>query len=472
MKVLLLFPQTETPYGLPNYPPLGIAYIAGMLKRKGIEYNVLDLRLYDDWKERLTEELKKNYGLVGITSTTFDFDSVKILARIIKENSNSKIMIGGAHPTLMREKLLRDNPQLDFLIIHEGEHTMIELAYALDKGKSLDKIKGLCHRKGKKAICNETRPFNENLDELPFPEYEKFDLKRYHGDTSLRGILKRTTIMPLLTSRGCPFGCVYCSVHVTTGRKFRARSPENIIGEMKILTGKYKAGIIDFLDDCFTLDIDRAKKICRLIIDEKLNVQWGIPNGIRVDRIDEELARLMKKSGCNGVALGIESVDDEVLKKLKKGISIAKIEEAIRVLKKYKVPIKGFFLVGSPGGSKEEVLRALRFAKEHKLEEARFSMLVPYPATELFEWATKNKYWTVKNPMEAVTHSADTGVGYVKALYETPEFTAEDKSRVYDYVMTQWDRVEMNWKRKFAKNLSKVPFLYKAAKKARNLLKR
>ena len=473
MKTLLIFPQTKTHYGLPNYPPLGLAYLAGMLKKENKDYDVLDLRLYSDWKNILIKKLKENYELVGITCTTFDFNSSKELARIIKENSKSKVILGGPHPTLIRKEIL-NNKDFDFGIIGEGEYTIIELLNALESKSLLKQINGLVYRKDGSLIENNPRPLIENLDSLPFPEYEKFDLKRYHGDTSMMGIIKRRTIMPLLSSRGCPFGCIYCSIGLIMGKKFRARSPENIIAEIKHLKQKYNAGIIDFLDDNFTLDINRSKEICKLMIKENIKIKWGLPNGIRVDKLDDELVLLMKKAGCHEISLGIESVDNEILKELKKGTTLETIENAIKILRKNKIPIRAFFLIGSPKGTKQEVLNALTFAINNNLNESIWSMLVPYPSTEFNKWVDKNHLWIVDNPEEKIINYADTGIGYIGSLYETTEFSAKEKEKVYEYVTKTWDKYELDRsiKKKLIRKIKDYPPLYRFTKKIRDAIKK
>ena len=475
MKALLLFPQTETTYGLPNYPPLGLAYLSGILKERNIEHDILDLRLYKNWKELLISKLKdNNYMIAGMASTVFDHPSAKELASIIKENSpETKVIVGGAHPTLVKEKILKEDKNFDFVLVGEGELTFSELCDSLINKRSLDNIKGLVFRKDNKIIKNEQRELNNNLDELPFPNYEKFDLKKYHGDTSLRGIIKRKTIFPMSTSRGCPYSCTFCSVPVFTGKLFRIRSPENVINEMKILKEKYNVGKIDILDDNFTMNLERAKNICRLMIENKINVKWSTPNGVRADRLDDELVGLMKKSGCDDIAVGIESVDNDVLKKMKKGENIEAIERGIDLLKKNNINIKGFFIIGSNGETKDTALKMLEFAKKHDFKQARFNMLIPYPGTEMASLINDNNYWTVDNPEEELvkyTHIADD----IKPIYETPEFNSKDKVEVYKYMTKEWNEYELNkdWKRRFLLKLSNYGIVYSLLKNLRNRLKK
>ncbi len=473
MKALLLFPQTETPYGLPNYPPLGLAYLSAMLKKENIKHDILDLRLYENWKELLISKLQENnYTIAGMASTVFDHPAAKELAFIIKQhNPNTKVIVGGAHPTLVKDKILKEDKNFDFVLVGEGELTFSELCTALKDNKELNNIKGLVFRKNNKIIINESREYNNNLDELPFPEYEKFDLKRYHGDTSIRGIIGRRTFFAMSTSRGCSYSCTFCSVPVFTGKLFRVRSPENVIKEMKLLKEEYNVGRIDILDDNFTMNLERAKRICRLIIKNKLDIKWSTPNGVRADRLDDELAMLMKKSGCDDIAVGIESVDNKVLKIMKKGETIEEIERGIGFLKKYNIGIKGFFIIGSNSETKESAMRMLDFAKKHNFKQARFSMLIPYPGTEIASWIDKNSYWTVENPEKELVKYAD--MGNVNPIYDTPEFPLQDKINVYNYLINEWENYELerDWIKRFKKNLIRYKPLYYSFKKIRDIVK-
>jgi len=468
-----VFPHVESVYGIPNYPPLGLAYLSACLKKERIEHEILDLRLYANWKQRFVDKLLEGFSLVGISSTTFAFDKTEDLARIVKRKKpGCFVAVGGAHASLMKERILRENKDIDFVIVGEGEDSFVELCNEIKAERDFNKIKGLAFKKKNgRIIFNGMRDLNHELDMLPFPDYDKFNLSKYHGDTSFVGILKKRRMFPISTSRGCPFECIYCSVPVINGRRFRARSPENVIREIKYLIKRYNAKIIDFLDDNFTLDIERAKEICRLIIKNKLKIMWGPPNGIRVDRIDEELVGLMKKSGCIGVALGIESVDDEVLRNLKKHISFEQVERAVHLFRKYMIPVKAFFLVGSPGGSELEVRKALKFAIKNKLKEARFSMLTPYPGTELYDWVDKNKYWKVKNPNEEIIKY--THAGSLKSLYEEPGFPADEKERVYYYVVRRWEKYEerKDIGLKIRRWVVSLPWLYNLLKRVRDRFK-
>lgn len=451
MKVLLIEPATKTIYAQ-IYPRLSLAYLSGCLKSQEIEYSVLDLKLYWNWQKILKAKLEESYDFAGITSTTFEYKETKEIASFIKSFSPfTKIVVGGPHATLMRGELLKNDPNIDFCISGDGEYSFLDLI----NGSLYRRIAGLSWRENGEVFNNEEKEI-EDLDKLPFPDYSRFELNRYND------ILRSFRI---LTSRGCPFKCIYCTVGKIMGKKFRARTPEHVIKEIKMLSRKYGAKKFNFVDDNFSFDINRAKKICELMIKEKLHIFWTLGNGVRVDSLDEELVSLMKKSGCSLVAFGIESVDEGVLKNLRKGITLPQIEKALKLTKKYNILTKGFFLIGSPGGSKQEVERGFKFAVGKDLFDVSFSMLVPYPGTTLWDEVSKNNYWTVANPTEAVVNY--TLIGKVKALYQMPGFTAKEKEEAYRWVWEEWvkHKRKRGLKVKIIEKIKKHPRLVKLLSK-------
>lgn len=214
----------------------------------------------------------------------------------------------------MRKEVLKSCNEIDYCIRGEGEESLIKLIHSIESEheEEIKNIEGVCYREYGEAKCNNYNAIND-LDRIPFPNYDKFELEKYTASP---------ISLPLLSSRGCPFNCIYCSVGITMGKKFRKRSPENIVDEMGYLAAKYGTSSFQIQDDNFTLDIKRAKELCRRIIDRALDIRWCVPNGIRVDRVNEKLIALMKKSGCREIAIGIESTNNDVLRNLKRGMSI------------------------------------------------------------------------------------------------------------------------------------------------------
>ena len=434
MSMLLIFPPQETVYGTPTLPRLGPAYLSAALDAGGVDHGMLDLSLYsNNWQEVLKTQLKK-YRYFGITSTTYEIASASLVARYIRLHlPNASIIVGGSHATLIGKELLMAYPEFDYALKGEGENVLPAYIRLLESG-SEDEIKtlpGIISRQGGEIISN-NGILIEDLDRLPFPNYQQYELEKYTSSPKA---------LPLLTSRGCPFGCIYCSVGIVMGKKFRYRAPTNIIAEMEYFIGKYGTSIFTLNDDNFTYNVERAKDVCKLIIEKRLNIQWNASNGIRVNNVDEELVSLMKDSGCTELAIGIESCNDNILRRLKKGTNREIIEKAISIIQKYRIPLKGFFLIGSPDETRQDVFNSLEFAKTN-IDVARFSMLTPYPGTGLWEWVSENNYWTEANPLEQIINYTHIGEG--KTIFETPEFNKSEKEATYQEIYQEWEKFSQN----------------------------
>ena len=429
MSILLICPPRETAYGPPAFPRLGLAYLSGALYAHQLEHDIVDLGLHlSDWQNELEGRIT-NHSIFGITSTTFEFSAAGAVAAYIKARvPDAVIILGGPHATLAGEEILSNQDEFDFILKGEGENVLPEFVRLASDGAhdEIGKLPGI-HYRCSREIKGQPVAWINDLDRLAKPRYEKFDLEKY---------AQAPDSMQLLTSRGCPFGCIYCSVGIVMGRKFRSRSAADIFAEIKSLTTDHGTSAFTFNDDNLTFDIARAKALFSLIIDKGLDVRWNASNGIRVDYLDEELVGLMKESGCEEVAIGIESTDDRILKNLKKGTDLNKIEQAIALLNRFEIPLKGFFLVGSPGETRRDVLDSLEFAKNH-LKNARFSMLTPYPGTALWQWVSENNYWTANNPIEDIVKYTHIGDG--KTCYATPAFPKTEKESTYREVYRQWD---------------------------------
>jgi len=428
MSVLLVIPPKETIF-IPDTPPLSFAYLSASLKRNKIEHSVTDLKLHKNWKEVLDAKIK-NHSIFGITSTTYEFESAIEVAKFIKKkNPDSKIIMGGVHPTLMAKEI-KEHKEIDYCIRGEGENNLPELIHLIESGneESIERIKGVCYKGEEKISCNPLELITE-LDSIPFPNYDKFELNRYSSFPKH---------LYILTSRGCPFNCIYCSIGFIMGRTFRARSPKNVVDEIEHMSAKYGTSFFEFRDDNFAFDIKRAKQICKQIISKGLNVKWCAD--IRIERLDEELVSLMKESGCMRLDIGIESTNNEILRNLRRGMTREQIERGISLIKKHKIPIKGYFIVGSPKETRRDAYNSLEFAIKN-LDEASFYMLTPYPGTELWNWIEKNNYWTVSNPLEEVTGRVHQYKA--KAIYESPSFTKEKKEKTYEDIRQRWNEYKL-----------------------------
>jgi len=366
-------------------PPLGLGYLASALEKNGHEVRVIDsLAMGYDLADVKRTVQKFDPELVGITATTPAIYDAYSIARVVKEvNPDCRTVLGGPHVTFMARETLEECPQVDVVVKGEGEQTIAELA----SGKKLRAIKGIAFRKKGKIKESEKRGFVKNLDEIPFPAYHSLPMKKYE----MRGI----KFAAMVTSRGCPFQCVFCSSSKLCGKIWRGRSPENVLEEIKLLREKFRVREIEFLDDTFTLNKERTKALCALIRKEKVDISWSCSS--RVDTINEELARELKEAGCHSIYLGVESGSQRSLNFLKKGINLNQAKKAVTVLKKLKLNTVSTFIIGIPGETVKAIEKTIKFAKKLTPTLAQFTILTPYPGTEIYEFARKNDLLLTKD---------------------------------------------------------------------------
>ncbi len=441
--ILLLSPPSD--HGA-EFPRLALAYLSASLKHHVIDHDLLELALYKDWKEKLRPYIYK-HDLISITATTGEMDNVEILTEYIKSiKDQSIIILGGIHATICPAESLR-TIGADYCIRGEGEDALVEFI----KG---NKPENLCYSGyiGKVGLLSD-------LNNRPFPNYDKFELDKYLDNTPF------SRSVQILTSRGCPYQCTFCSKGL--GNTFRPRTPSDVVSEIEYLKKTYNVKKIRIVDDNFSFDLDRAKEICRLMISKNLNIKWIAAGGLRVDKVDDELLDLMVKSGCASTGLGIESVNDNILKEYKKGITIEKVTNAIRLCKKYGIKVGGYFVIGAPSDTRETVYAQLEFAKKMDLDYAYWSLLIPYPGSVLYDWVNKNNYWSVLYPIK-IMQSVSTKSNL---LYSTPLLSAEEKDKLIKEVETEW--IEWNASRNLFNKvrlfIMKRPLLFKCVSKMKTI---
>lgn len=327
-------------------PPLGLGYLASNLRENGFK-----VRIIDDLVEKLSfdELLKRLKGskIVGITSTTATFNSALAYAKKIKNALKDVFLIlGGVHVSFEPEKALQ-NDFVDAVCIGEGEETIVEVAERVEADKSLEGVRGVYYKENGKIIRNERRGFIEDLDSLPFPAYDLMPLDKY----TVLG--ERLEQFPMITSRGCPFACRYCSSSLYMGHRFRARSARNVADEIEWLCEEFEAKHIAFGDDTFTLNKKRVVDICTEIKKRGLEITWSCSS--RIDTITAELLKMMKSAGCVAIYYGIESASKRILDYYRKKISLEKAKEVVRATKKAGISAICSFILGAPMETKEEM---------------------------------------------------------------------------------------------------------------------
>ncbi len=363
-KIVLIEPR---PAGINVYSKikllrLGLPIIASVLKEKGIETIVYVEDIAEiDWKE------VENSDLVGISSTTSTILEALSIAKKAKEMGKFVVM-GGAHPTFEPEECLK---YCDVVVRGEGEETISELVDALREGISFSEIKGISYKvKDGKIIHNPLRPYIKDLDSIPDPDFSV--VKNFH----------KISVLPISTSRGCPFLCEFCSVTTLFGRRFRVRSIERVVNELKKFYPDKK--LIFFIDDNFTADPKRTKELLKRIIKEKLKITWSAQ--VRVESsMDDELLMLMKKSGCKMVYIGFESINPASLAEVHKNQMVSIYKKAIARFRKKGIKVHGMFVFGFDNDDKSILRKTVKFAIKAKISTIQFLVLTPIPGSKLYE---------------------------------------------------------------------------------------
>ncbi len=353
-------------------PPLGLTYIAAVLRQNNIEVKILDaaaLNLENAQIERYVGKFQPD--VIGITASTNTIVLAYEIAEIVKK-PEIKVVVGGPHTSILPEQTLEECKSIDIAVKGEGEYVILEIA----QGKELSEIDGITYRKDNEIIKNKDRVLIENLDELPFPARDLLPLDKYESVG-----IRRYPFATMITSRGCPYSCNFCVNYTVLGKRFRYRSVKNIMQEIDELVNKYHIREIDIIDDNFTVIPERAEKICDELIKRKYDLIWKLGNGIRADRVNERLLMKMKKSGCYLVAFGIESGNEEILKGINKGESLQQIVQAIRWAKKYGMETEGFFILGNLGDNEKTMQQTIDFAKKLDLDIAQFQVFIPIPGS-------------------------------------------------------------------------------------------
>lgn len=377
---------TETPlkrYIYAMVPPLGIMYIAAVLRRAGHTVKILDLRTAEIKPFSLTTELVNfKPQIVGLSGITTEAESLHRTAEIVKQTLPDTIIItGGPHVSSYAGKVLMDK-NIKACVIGEGEETAIELVDALLNGeeKDIEKVKGIAFRKNGEIVFTPPREYIKNLDSLPFPAWDLIDLEPYSKVRSMASVGLRK-YMTLFTSRACPYRCIYC--HNMFGKGFRSRSPENVIEEIELLNREYGIKEFEILDDIFNADKERAKNIFRGITKLDKKLKFAFPNGVRTDTLDYETLKIFKDGGVHFTAIAVESASKRIQKLIKKNLNLEKVMENISFCADLRIFTRGYFMMGFPTETREEIMETIDFAVRSKLHSAMFFIVTPFQGTEL-----------------------------------------------------------------------------------------
>ena len=376
MKILLVNPSYRDVYRTFDFvlPPLGLAYMAALLAKKNYDVKIVDLNV----GQKNQAIPRNNWDLVGITLDTSRYYKGMEYARMLK-SKGTRVVVGGPHASFMADEIL-ESGSADYVVRGEGEHTMLELAETLNQGGNLEQIQGLSFRNDDQIIHNDKRAYSDDLDTLPSPARDLLDMDKYR--TSKLGTRSITSI---LTSRGCPYQCSFCASSKLAGTFWRARSVQSIVEEIQFVKDTYGYRAFAFVDDNFTLNPQRVIDLCEEICKRGWDVHWWCFS--RVDTIvkNPEMVSLMYEAGCRSTYIGVESSNQETLDSYNKKISADISRKAISVLKENKIEMTASFIIGGLNEDKKMVKDTLRYAKSLNPNTVSFTILTPYPGTDLFE---------------------------------------------------------------------------------------
>ena len=385
MKVLLVNPPSYSVIteilGVRG-PPLGLAYLASVIREEGFDVSILDaIGEGLDVRETINRIQRYDPDLIGITATTPAIYDAYMIAKLVKRvNPNVKVVIGGSHVTFMPIQTLQDCPYVDVVVIGEGELIVRDLLSALSKGRDLMDVKGIAFRRGRELKMTPPAPLIMNLDKLPIPAYDLLPLDKYIVGSKRYGVL--------ITSRGCPYRCLFCSSSLQFGRRWRAYSPGRVLEELKILYYEYGVREVEFLDDMFTLDRERSIEIASMIRREGLDISWTFSS--RVNTFTSEVGTALRKAGAWLVYFGIESGSERVLKYIRKGITVSQSVKAVKSAKRSGLKVLGSFIVGFPIERRGDLKLTLGLARMLDIDYAQFTVATPFPGTELWEIANRD----------------------------------------------------------------------------------
>jgi len=478
MKVLLINPPFHRLKGFGHtYYPLGLGYLCAVANRLGVEARIYNAETPDineklNHAENYNQKIKshKKYtdalndsehyvwkeindvissyhpDVVGITVMTAKYASALKISEIVKSinGGHIKTVWGGPHPTICTKEVIGE-PLVDFVVLGEGEETFEELLMELKRGEdNFGKIKGLAYKTNGILRVNPVRELVQDLDKLPSPDRENILYPERYFPNSFGN---------MITLRGCPFLCGYCSAKSIWSRKVRYRGIDSIILEIRLIKERYGSRDFYFWDDSFTLNRDRVAAICNRLINEALNISWGCTT--RVDLLDEEILLLMKKAGCDYISIGIESGSERILKIVEKDITIKQIKAAVEMIKMSKIPFEAFFMIGFPDETREDIEKTFQLMKEMDGGTVCFSIFTPYPGSAQFE--TAKRYGLIPEKINWSDYSHQSSENYFVKDISREQFK-EYVDRFSKWVDSK-NTKDLNVTRLFSKAFNEFPNL-------------
>jgi anaerobic magnesium-protoporphyrin IX monomethyl ester cyclase len=415
MKVLLINPP-QTFYKGSEQPagnlPVGLMYIAAVLKKARYTVEILDAFMTDyAFQEggetinvglpfdQIKQEIERRKpDIVGIAGPfTCQIGNALKISNLAKEVSqNILTVVGGPHVTLVPKEFLEEATDVDVAVVGEGEYAMLEIAEVFEGKRQFSQILGIAYWQNGEVTVNPTRPFMQQLDELPYPAYDLVDMELYLSPKKIGYRSFQNRAISMITSRGCPFNCCFCAVHLHMGQKFRAHSAKYVLDHIQYVVDKFKVKNIFFEDDNLTLDVKRFEAICDGIVERKIKIGWETPNGVRADCLNLDLLKKMKQSGANSIFVGVESGDQQILDNvICKSLDLNRVVQFAKDAKQIGLKTGAFYIIGFPGETKENMQRTVDFALGLKRDYdvgMHLFMATPSYGTRLFKDCKANGY--------------------------------------------------------------------------------
>lgn len=396
MRVALIYPKSyseehcvtieaqEKNLGL--FPPLSLAYVASILEKYGHQVIIIDATSLRLSFAEVVDDIKKfSPDILGFTITTPLFHQTLSWIKSLKTAVDLPVIVGGFHVSLYPRETMHYK-EIDYALMGDAELTLPEFMECFEKRSGLSEVKGICFRRGDEIVVNAERQRFMNLEDMPFPARHLLPNQKYYSIVS-----RRKNFTSIITSRGCPFRCVFCD---QSHKRPVFRSAVNVVDEMEECYRKFNVREVDFVDPAFTLDKKRVMDICAQLKLRGLDISWSVRT--RVDIVDEELLEEMSKSGCVRIMYGIESAVPEILKAIRKEVDITRIKKIVKLTAKKGIDVFGFFMIGSPGETTQTAKKTIRFARSSALSHVQFTRLTAWPGSELYSRYMdkyKEDYW-------------------------------------------------------------------------------
>jgi len=401
-------------------PPLEFAYAASVLEKNGHVAQIIDAPSIGLGSEEILTAVSKEKPELVVTNTTpisLEYD-LKFCDAIKEQSPKTALCIVGAFVSVL-PNIIFEKSKVDVVIKGEVEYSILDLVNALSD-KRLDTVKGITYKKNNVLLKTPDRELTNDLDALPFPAFHLLPIDRYYHNWFSEN---DKPFMTVLSSRGCSYGCIYCPYPIGYGDCWRSRSAHNVLEEISLLVNNYSVRSILFRDQVFTFDMKRTEEICNGIIQRGLNIKWRCET--RVDRLSKSLMTVMKEAGCEGIHMGVESGDPNVLSKIgKPGVDVDKTKRVFADADDIGIQTGAFFIIGLPGETRRSIWESFELAMELNPDIVSVAAITPYPGTKLYDMA-EEKGWILTKDWTKYT-------GF-NVVMRTDELSQEDIQQAIDY---------------------------------------